>query len=129
MASRPSYERASIAKVLEDGTAADVIELFGSFKSATGNAQQSQQQPNAQDAKAAAQAAINKAKTEPPASLSDIPGGKPRLATDSRPSPQWIRHPCRTPCADEPRSGRGIPEPEHVRELPHDRKQNHHALR
>ena len=77
MASRPAYERASIAKVLEDGTAADVIELFGSFKSATGNAQQSQQQPNAQDAKAAAQAAINKAKTEPPASLSDIPGGKP----------------------------------------------------
>ncbi|EOS9851159.1 hypothetical protein UJK07_04930 [Pseudomonas aeruginosa] len=77
VASRPSYERASIAKVLEAGTAADVIELFGSFKSATGNAQQSQQQPNAQDAKAAAQAAINKAKTEPPASLSDIPGGKP----------------------------------------------------
>lgn len=76
VASRPAYERASIAKVLEDGTAADVIELFGSFKSATGNAQQSQQ-PNAQDAKAAAQAAINKAKTEPPASLSDIPGGKP----------------------------------------------------
>ena len=76
VASRPAYERASIASVLESGTTGDVIELFGSFKQATGNAQAQEQQPNADAAKAAAQAAINKAKTAPPASLSDIPGGR-----------------------------------------------------
>lgn len=82
VASRPSYERASIAHVLEQGTTGDVIELFGSFKHATGNAQQAEQQHSAQDARAAAKQALNNTKTEPPASLSDIPGGKP--ATGNR---------------------------------------------
>ncbi|MGL5156737.1 MAG: hypothetical protein ACRC9H_17740 [Aeromonas veronii] len=72
VATRPAYERASIAKVLDDGSAADVVELFSAFKGATGQAQ-----PSASAAKAAAQAALDKAKAAPPASLSDIPGGKP----------------------------------------------------
>lgn len=72
VATRPAYERASIAKVLDDGSSGDVVELFSAFKGATG-----QVQPSAEAAKAAAQAALDKSKAPPPASLSDIPGGKP----------------------------------------------------
>lgn len=55
------------------GTAAQIVEVFDAFKAAT--EKPSNQQPVA-DAKAAAKAAADGARTEPPSSLSSIPGGR-----------------------------------------------------
>lgn len=74
---QPSFVRDSYDAVLKQGTAAQVIELFDRFKEATGrNAPASA--PSPASVKAAAAAAIAKAAAPAaPASLSDIPGGKP----------------------------------------------------
>lgn len=75
---QPSFVRDRCAQVLKEGTTAEVIELFDTFKKSTGVATAGQgDQPSAQDAKARAQEALRKTQAEPPASLSDIPGGKP----------------------------------------------------
>lgn len=69
---QPSFARAGYQAVLGNGSAADVIELFDSFKAATGRATP----PVAQKQSAAevAKAAIDNAKSAVPASLSDFPG-------------------------------------------------------
>jgi hypothetical protein len=71
---QPSFVRDGYRNVLKNGTAAEVIELFDSFKGAAPGGTQS---PGASkpDVSAAAKAAIAKAKTPVPASLSDFPGG------------------------------------------------------
>lgn len=67
----PSYAQPAMRQVLKDGETAQVIELLSSFKAATGTAQNS-----AASHKQAAQAAIERAQSAVPASLSDIPGGR-----------------------------------------------------
>lgn len=70
---QPSFVRDGYRSVLNNGTAAEVIELFDAFKAATGvNQPPATSKP---DAAAAAKAAIAKAQTPVPASLSDFPGG------------------------------------------------------
>lgn len=68
---QPSFARAGYQSVLGNGTAAEVIELFDSFKAATGRTQPVTAQKSAA---AAAKAAIDNAKSAVPASLSDFPG-------------------------------------------------------
>ena len=71
----PSFAQAGIEAgfrdVLAKGTTAQVVELFDSFKQATGTTQQLAPV----DLRAAAKAAIAKTPTPAPLSLSDIPGG------------------------------------------------------
>ena len=54
------------------GSAAQIVEVFDAFKAAT---EKPSPQPAA-DAKAAAKAAVDGARTEPPSSLTSIPGGR-----------------------------------------------------
>lgn len=71
IAAQPTFARAGYEAVMQNGTAAEAIEFFDTFKAASGKGQAA---PTL-DVKAAAQAAIAKAKPAVPASLSDIPGG------------------------------------------------------
>lgn len=73
---QPSFARAGFRAVLENGSTAEVIELFDTYKQATGLAEAKAEgtQPKAADLKAAAKQALSKAKDPVPASLSDIPG-------------------------------------------------------
>jgi DNA-binding NarL/FixJ family response regulator len=70
--SQPSIARNGYRAALERGTTDQYIELFSTFKAATG----SSQAPSATSAKDAAKAAIAKSQLQAPLSLSDIPGGK-----------------------------------------------------
>jgi hypothetical protein len=70
--------------VLQKGTTQQVIELFSAFKQATGTTQgagagaaEGTEQVNPEAVKAAAQAAIATAPSRVPASLTDLPGGRP----------------------------------------------------
>ena len=72
----PAYLQPAVRAVFTEGSQQDVIDLFSRFKEATGQARQAPA-PTPQDAKAGAQAALQKAKQEPPVSLSDIPDSKP----------------------------------------------------
>lgn len=80
IASQPGFARDAYAGVLQNGSAAQVVELFDTFKKSTQNIQPPPAQGNSQqaadDVKAKAQAAIAGAKGAVPHSLSDIPGGK-----------------------------------------------------
>ncbi len=69
---QPSFVRDGYKSVIEGGTAAQVIEALNTFKQATGTRAATLAKPSAA---AAAQAAIAKAKTAPPMSLSEIPAG------------------------------------------------------
>lgn len=80
IAAQPSFARAGFESVLANGTAAEAIELFDTFKAATGKTQ-SAPAPSAESVKEAAKQAIAQAKPAVPASLSDIPGGKVGPAT------------------------------------------------
>lgn len=68
---QPSYAQPALRGVLEGGSAAQVIEVFSDFKRATGKSQPAA----AADPRQAARAAIERTPVQPPASLSDIPGG------------------------------------------------------
>ncbi|WP_182286511.1 hypothetical protein [Comamonas testosteroni] len=77
---QPGYMQAAIERTLQAGTAQDVIDLLGQFKqvhaSAAGAA--------TTDPTAAAVAkALANAKTEPPVSLSSLPGAAPAGATEA----------------------------------------------
>ena len=74
IASQPKFVQASYQAVLSQGSTADVIEFFDTFKAATGKAPQPTT-PGKPDVAAAAQAALAKAKTKVPTSLSEIPAG------------------------------------------------------
>ena len=71
---QPSFARAGFKAVLQQGTTAEVIEFFDTFKQATGKAAQ-QNTPEQSDVSAAAKAALAIAKAQVPTSLSEIPAG------------------------------------------------------
>lgn len=74
IAAQPSFARAGYQAVLQQGTTAEVIEFFDTFKQATGKAAQ-QNTPEQSDVSAAAKAALAKARAQVPTSLSEIPAG------------------------------------------------------
>ena len=69
---QPSYVQPGIRQVLEEGTTEQVIELISSVKESTGAVGKGAQGGR----QAAAQAAIQRAQSPIPNSLSDIPGGR-----------------------------------------------------
>jgi hypothetical protein len=70
--SQPSIARDGYRAALERGTTGQYIELFDTFKAATGSGQA----PSEISAKDAAKAVIARTQANAPLSLSDIPGGK-----------------------------------------------------
>lgn len=70
--SQPSVVRGSLKSAIEQGTALEVIEVLDAYKASTGKTVA--QTPKV-DVAAAAQAAIAKAQSAPPMSLSEIPAG------------------------------------------------------
>lgn len=75
---QPSFVRDGYQAVIAGGTAEQVIEALNTYKAATGKLATP---PVRTDAEAAAQAAIAKAQSKPPMSLSEIPAGS-RVAID-----------------------------------------------
>ena len=73
---QPSYLQPAMRQVQEGGTTEQVIELISNFKAATG-ATQKTAAPSHKQATQAAQEAISRVTAPIPASLSDIPGGRP----------------------------------------------------
>jgi hypothetical protein len=73
---QPSFARAGFEQALTKGTTEQIIELFDTFKKATGASQPAVNTDPKADPKAAARAAIAKAGDDVPNSLTDIPGGK-----------------------------------------------------
>lgn len=75
--SQPAIVRAALDRAMTEGGSADVIEVFGAFKAATSQSAPppaaTQKAPSPAEA---ARAAIAKVAAQPPASLSDIPGGR-----------------------------------------------------
>ena len=74
IAAQPTFARAGYQAVLSQGSTAEIIEFFDTFKQATGKTPQPTT-PGKPDVAAAAQAALAKAKTKAPTSLSEIPAG------------------------------------------------------
>ena len=73
---QPSFLKDAYETVLDKGSAAQVVELLGLYKSNTQSGQQAAQPAN--DAvKAVALKAVSQAQTPPPNSLSDLPAGSP----------------------------------------------------
>ena len=73
---QPSFLKDAYETVLDKGSAAQVVELLGLYKSNTQSGQQAAQPAN--DAvKAVAHKAVSQAQTPPPNSLSDLPAGSP----------------------------------------------------
>ena len=72
---QPSYLQPAMRQVQEGGTTEQVIELISNFKAATGATQTAAQ--GHKQAAQAAQEAISRVTAPIPASLSDIPGGRP----------------------------------------------------
>lgn len=68
---QPSFSRDGLKAVVAQGTAEQVIEMLDAYRKSAG----SPSQPEAASVAAAAQAAIAKAKSAPPSSLSEIPAG------------------------------------------------------
>lgn len=72
---QPAFLHGTYTAILESGSAKDVIALFDAFKQANG-ATQVTATPSEQEVRDAAKKVIQSAKAAPPASLSDIPGGR-----------------------------------------------------
>lgn len=70
MQAQPSVVRTALQAAIDSGTATEVIEVLDAYKSSTGKPAVTNGKP---DVAAAAQAAIAKAKTAPPKSLSEFP--------------------------------------------------------
>lgn len=70
---QPSFAKQAIQQVMKAGTASDVIEMLDAFKASAGKSAPSKA-PG--DVQAAAKAAVSKAASAAPVSLSDIPGGR-----------------------------------------------------
>ncbi len=76
IATQPTFVRDAYSSVLEKGTTEQVIEMLGLFKQANGITQPTNTETSAETVKAAAKAALAKASTPIPVSLSDFPGGR-----------------------------------------------------
>lgn len=72
-----SFQRAGVEHVMQNGTAEEIIEVFGAFKGATGSPQPGKDS----DVRATADKALAEAKPVIPNSLSDFPGGTGKGAT------------------------------------------------
>lgn len=72
--SQPSHTKLGIQTVLQRGNAQDVIGVFNDFKKSTG---ETQPEPSQDDVKAKARQVASSVTSEPPVSLSAIPGAKP----------------------------------------------------
>lgn len=79
--SQPGFARSAYRSVMEKGTAAEVIEFIDTYKEATGKTQAAAAAPASAGVQAAAKQAVEAAKPAVPASLSDLPGGRPGPAT------------------------------------------------
>lgn len=79
--SQPSFVRDGYKAVIAQGTAEQVIEALNTFKAATGK--QTATAPAKPSVEAAAKAAIAKAKSAPPMSLSEIPAGTNAVLDES----------------------------------------------
>lgn len=77
---QPSVVRGSLKAAIDQGTAAEVIEVLDAYKSATGKLPVV---PGKPDAAVAAQAAIAKAQSAPPMSLSEIPAGSSAVVDEA----------------------------------------------
>lgn len=73
---QPSFVRGAFSSVLEKGTTEQVIEMLDQFKLANGKTTAATTETSAESVKAAAKAALAKANTPIPVSLSDFPGGR-----------------------------------------------------
>lgn len=73
---QPSITKDAYSTVLNKGSASQVVELLGLYKSGTQSTQQSAQQQN-DVVRAAAMQAVNKAPTNVPHSVTDFPAGNP----------------------------------------------------
>lgn len=73
MGAQPAFARAGIEYALTNGAAQDVIDVFSSFKAATGKGTPAD----------AVTRALEKAQAQPPASLSDLPGAAASGATEA----------------------------------------------
>lgn len=72
---QPSITKDAYSTVLNKGSASQVVELLGLYKSGTQSTQATQQQNDA--VRAAAMQAVNKAPTNVPHSVTDFPAGNP----------------------------------------------------
>lgn len=73
MGAQPAFARAGIEYAMTNGAAQDVIDVFSSFKAATGKGTPAD----------AVTRALEKAQAQPPASLSDLPGAAAYGATEA----------------------------------------------
>lgn len=73
---QPSFVRGAFSSVLEKGTTEQVIEMLDQFKLANGKTTAATTETSAESVKAAAKAALAKANTPIPVSLSDFPSGR-----------------------------------------------------
>lgn len=73
MGAQPAFARAGIEYAMTNGAAQDVIDVFSSFKAATGKGTPAD----------AVTRALEKAQAQPPASLSDLPGAAASGATEA----------------------------------------------
>jgi len=76
IATQPSFVRDVYSSVLDKGTTEQIIEMFDLFKEANGKTPATNTETSAESVKAAAKAALAKASTPIPVSLSDFPGGR-----------------------------------------------------
>ena len=76
-AAQPSYVRSGLEQALTTGAASDVIEVFSQFKQAFGAG-------NANTAADAVSVALRNAKSQPPISLSDLPGAPAGSSTEAQ---------------------------------------------
>lgn len=73
MGAQPAFARAGIEHAMTNGAAQDVIDVFSTFKAATGKGTPAD----------AVTRALEKAQAQPPASLSDLPGAAASGATEA----------------------------------------------
>jgi hypothetical protein len=71
----PSYVRTAAQAVLDKGTATEIIELFSDYKASLPAGKTAEPVPGKEELAAKAAAAIAKAKSKAPATLSDVPSG------------------------------------------------------
>ena len=74
---QPNITKDAYKTVLDKGSASQVVELLGLYKSGTQSTQAAQQQQNTDAVRAAAMQAVNKAPTKVPHSVTDFPSGNP----------------------------------------------------
>lgn len=78
----PTYARVGAERVLAEGTATEVVELFTQYKDAHKPVDPALGVPSKAEVKEKADAAISRARTSRPMSLSDVPAGQPQSSNE-----------------------------------------------